>query len=100
MSPFLQLAFELVVILLAAKAAGYISTGMGRIHQSVGLRDDQPFMFSMSDFYGNDQELCQTIFTIIRDELVGYIISATEKIAGDLNKPGNGILIVLPTDSV
>jgi tRNA A37 threonylcarbamoyladenosine synthetase subunit TsaC/SUA5/YrdC len=40
------------------------------------------------------------MFTIIRDELVGYIISATEKIAGDLDKPGNGILIVLPTDSV
>ncbi len=30
MSPFLQLAFELVVILLAAKAAGYISTRLGQ----------------------------------------------------------------------
>lgn len=30
MSPFLQLAFELVIILLAAKAAGYISTRMGQ----------------------------------------------------------------------
>jgi len=29
MSPFLQLAFELVIILLAAKAAGYISTRLG-----------------------------------------------------------------------
>jgi hypothetical protein len=29
MSPFLQLAFELVVILLAAKAAGYLSTRLG-----------------------------------------------------------------------
>ncbi|MGD0879695.1 MAG: hypothetical protein ABSA01_16315 [Anaerolineales bacterium] len=76
------------------------STGMGRIHQSAGLRDDLPLMPSLSDFYGNDQELSRTIFTIIRDELVGYIISATEKIAGDLNKEGNGILIVLPTDSV
>jgi hypothetical protein len=51
---FIQLAFELVVILLAAKAAGYISTGMGRIHQSAGLRDDLPMMPSLSDFYGND----------------------------------------------
>jgi hypothetical protein len=73
---------------------------MGRINQSAGLRDDLPMMPSLSDFYGNDQELSRTIFTIIRDELVGYIISATEKIAGDLNKPGNGILIVIPTDSV
>ena len=30
MTPFLQLAFELVIILLAAKAAGYISTRMGQ----------------------------------------------------------------------
>lgn len=30
MTPFLQLAFELVVILLAAKAAGYISTRFGQ----------------------------------------------------------------------
>ena len=30
MSPFLQLAFELVVILLAAKAAGYLSTRLGQ----------------------------------------------------------------------
>ena len=73
---------------------------MGRINQSAGLRDDLPMMPSLSDFYGNDQELSRTIFTTIRDELVGYIISVTEKIASDLNKPGNGILIVLPTDSV
>ncbi len=30
MTPFLQLAFELVVILLAAKAAGYVSTRLGQ----------------------------------------------------------------------
>ena len=30
MSPFLQLAFELVIILVAAKAAGYISTRLGQ----------------------------------------------------------------------
>ena len=57
---------------------------MGRINQSDGLRDDLPLMPSLSDFYGNDQGLSRTMFTIIRDELVGYIISA----------------IVLPTDSV
>ena len=57
-------------------------------------------MPSLSDFYNRDEKLSRTIFTILRDELVGQIISATEKIVGDLNKPGNGILIVLPTDGV
>ena len=84
----------------ATGATVLFSTGMGRLHQPASLRDDLPLMPSLSDFYGNDQGLSRTMFTIIRDELVGYIISATEKIAGDLDKPGNGILIVLPTDSV
>jgi Kef-type K+ transport system membrane component KefB len=30
MSPFLQLAFELVIILLAAKAASFLSTRLGQ----------------------------------------------------------------------
>ena len=84
----------------ASGATVLFSTGMGRLHKSAALRDDLPLMPSLSDFYDNDQKLSRTMFTIIRDELVGDIISATEKIAGDLNVPGNGILIVLPADSV
>ena len=84
----------------ATGATVLFSTGMGRLHQSADLRDDLPLMPSLSDFYNRDEKLSRTIFTILRDELVGQIISATEKIVGDLNKPGNGILIVLPTDGV
>ena len=84
----------------ATGATVLFSTGMGRIHQSASLRDDLPLMPSLSDFYDRDEELSRTIFTILREELVEHIISATEKIVGDLNKPGNGILIVLPADSV
>ncbi|MCX6036281.1 MAG: hypothetical protein NTV38_15130 [Chloroflexi bacterium] len=76
------------------------STGMGRIHQSVGLRDDLPLMPSLSDFYIQSKELSRTIFTIIHDDLVESIVAATEQIVGDLNIRGSGILIVLPTDSV
>jgi nitrogen regulatory protein PII len=84
----------------ATGATVLFSTGMGRMHQSAGLRDDLPLMPSLSDFDDRDEKLSRTIFIILRDELVGQIISATEKIVGDLNKPGNGILIVLPADSV
>ena len=84
----------------ASGATVFFSTGMGRIHQSAALRDDLPLMPSLSDFVDRDEKLSRTIFIIIRDELVGQIISATEKIVGDLNKPGNGILVVLPVDSV
>ena len=84
----------------ATGATVFFSTGMGRFHQSVALCDDLPLMPSLSDFDDRDEKLSRTIFIILRDELVGQIISATEKIVGDLNKPGNGILIVLPADSV
>jgi nitrogen regulatory protein P-II 1 len=84
----------------ATGATVLFSTGMGRLQQSASLRDDLPLMPSLSDFDDRDQKLSRTIFIIIRDELVGQIISATERVAGDLNKPGNGILVVLPADSV
>ena len=77
-----------------------LSTGMGRLHQSAALRDDLPLMPSLSDFYAQSEELSRTIFTIAHDQLVDHIVAVTEQIVGDLNKPGTGILIVLPTDSV
>jgi len=76
------------------------STGMGRLHQSPALRDDLPLMPSLSNFYVQSEDLSRTIFTIIRDDLVERILAVTEQIVGDLNTPGTGILIVLPTDSV
>ena len=77
-----------------------LSTGMGRLHQSAALREDLPLMPSLSDFYGESEQLSRSIFTVVRDDLVESILAVTEKVAGDLNKPGSGILIVLPADSV
>ena len=51
----------------ATGATVLFSTGMGRIHQSAGLRDDLPLMPSLSDFYNRDEKLSRTIFIIIRD---------------------------------
>ncbi len=93
-------------LLIAWKEAGasgatvLLSTGMGRIHQSAALRDDLPLMPSLSNFYMQSEELSRTIFTVIHDDLVESIVAVTEQIVGDLNKPGSGILIVLPADSV
>ena len=76
------------------------STGMGRIHQSLTLRDDLPLMPSVSDFFVQSEDLSRTIFTVIRDDLVERIIKVTGEIVGDLDQPGKGILIVLPIDNV
>jgi nitrogen regulatory protein P-II 1 len=97
---------RLLELLNAWKQAGaegatvLFSTGMGRLHQSAALRDDLPLMPSLSDFYVQSEQLSRTLFTVITDDLVAQVIAVTEKIVGDLNQPGSGILIVLPTDSV
>jgi nitrogen regulatory protein P-II 1 len=97
---------RLLDLLNAWKEAGVsgatvlFSTGMGRIRQTVVLRDDLPLMPSLSDFFVQSEDLSRTIFTIIQDDLVERIVTVTGQIVGDLQKPGNGILIVLPIDSV
>jgi len=102
----LQDAEKLLDLLTAWKAAGVsgatvlFSTGMGRLHQNASLRDDLPLMPSLTDFYVHDETMSRTVITIIHDELVEKIISVTEQIVGDLDKPGSGILVVLPADSV
>ena len=74
------------------------STGIGRIRESLALRDDLPIMPSLEDFYPSPESLGRTIFTITDDEsLVEKIIHATESVVGDLNEPKRGILAVLPT---
>jgi nitrogen regulatory protein P-II 1 len=97
---------KLVALLNAWKEAGangatiLSSTGMGRINQSMALRDDLPLMPSLSDFFVQSEELSRTLFTVIPDHLVERVLVVTEHIVGDLQLPGNGILVVLPTDSV
>jgi len=96
-------ALDLLTAWREAGASGatiLFSTGMGRLHQSAALLDDLPLMPSLSDFYVQGEELSRTIFTVIQDNLVERIVAVTEQIVGDLKKPGTGILIVLPTDSV
>jgi nitrogen regulatory protein PII len=77
------------------------STGLGRIRQKEGLRDDVPLIPSLEDFVHHTADISNTLFSVIEsDELKQKVLAATEAVVGDLNKPGNGILIVLPLESV
>jgi nitrogen regulatory protein P-II 1 len=102
----LQDAEKLLDLLTAWKVAGVsgatvlFSTGMGHLHLSSPLLDDLPLMPTLNDFYVHDEKLSRTIITIGPEEMVEKIISVTEQIVGDLDKPGTGILAVLPIDSV
>jgi nitrogen regulatory protein P-II 1 len=77
------------------------STGMGRIRQGHGLRDDLPLMPSLEDFLPKVELLSRTLFTMIDDEtIVDKVIVATERIVGDLTLPDRGLLMVVPVSRV
>ncbi|MEW6093496.1 MAG: hypothetical protein AB1531_05975 [Chloroflexota bacterium] len=77
------------------------STGLGRIRQQEGLRDDVPLIPGLEDFYHHQSDISHTMFTIVDgDALAQKVVQATEAVVGDLDKPGNGILVVLPTVSI
>jgi len=73
------------------------STGLGRIHQLKGWRDDMPLIPSLKDFYSAPENLNRTIFTAVNTEQeVEAIIAATEKVVGRLEEEKTGLLLVLP----
>jgi nitrogen regulatory protein PII len=77
------------------------STGLGRIRQKEGLRDDVPLIPALEDFYHHESDINHTLFTLVESEdLVQKVLRATEQVVGDLNQPGNGIMAVLPTLSI
>jgi nitrogen regulatory protein PII len=85
----------------ASGATVLFSTGLGRIRQSVALRDDLPLMPSLEDFLPRIERLSRTVFTMIDDEVVvEKVIAATQSVVGDLNQPDRGLLMVLPVAQV
>jgi len=77
------------------------STGLGRIRQKDGLRDDVPLIPGLEDFYHHESDISHTLFTLVdTKEITQKVVNATEEIIGDLDEPENGILAVLPTVEV
>lgn len=73
------------------------STGMERIIQKQGLRDDIPLIPSLDDFYEAPETISRTIFTAVKEEaMIDKILAATQRITGDLNNEKTGVLLVLP----
>jgi nitrogen regulatory protein PII len=73
------------------------STGLGRIRQGAGYRDDLPLIPALGDFYHRAEEYHRTLFTVVKgDKTVKKVVEATEAIIGDLNLPDTGMLVVLP----
>lgn len=73
------------------------STGMGRLRNLAGWRDDMPLIPSLGDFYEAPENLNRTIFATANNEAqVDAVIVATQKVIGDLDQSKSGLLLVLP----
>jgi nitrogen regulatory protein PII len=73
------------------------STGMGQVRRHMAYRDDLPLMPSLVELFRGREVRHRTFFTLVQEEaMVDRLIAATEAIVGDMNKPDNGILFVLP----
>lgn len=75
------------------------STGMARVREKGMWRDDLPLIPTLEDFHDYVESLNRTLFTIVpTDEMVEKIVTATQEITGDLNKPHTGILVSWPVN--
>ena len=73
------------------------STGLGRIRQLDGWRDDMPLIPSLRDFYEVPENMNRTIFTVVRDEAqVDAVVAATKSVIGELDEQESGLLLILP----
>jgi hypothetical protein len=73
------------------------STGLGRIRELDGWRDDMPLIPSLKDFYELPENMNRTIFTIVNDDpQVDAVVAATKKVVGELDERETGLLLVLP----
>lgn len=79
------------------RATVLFSTGMRRLRQKEGMRDDIPLMPSLDNFYEAPQTFSRTIFTTAKDEsMIDKILAATERVVGDLSNHETGVMLILP----
>lgn len=73
------------------------STGLGRIRELAGWRDDMPLIPSLRDFYEVPENMNRTIFTVVKDEAqVDAVVATTKNVVGELDERETGLLLVLP----
>jgi hypothetical protein len=73
------------------------STGLARVREAIGHRDDVPLMPSIRNLLQSRESHHRTLFTLIEDEtLIDRLIQVTEAVIGDLTQPYTGVFFVLP----
>jgi nitrogen regulatory protein P-II 1 len=65
------------------------------------MRDDLPLLPSLRDLLASEELHHRTLFTVVGDELaLERVITATERVVGDLSRHHTGLLFVVPVTRV
>jgi nitrogen regulatory protein PII len=77
------------------------SSGLGRVRQNKGWRDDLPLFPSLEALLQHEEFFSRTLFTVVNDDaLIDKLVDSTQRIIGDLSQPNTGLLVVLPAAQV
>ena len=71
------------------------SVGMGRI-----LAHDIPIFAGFRNLLQDSRPGNKSIFSVVPDNKISSMVKAVEQIIGDLDQPGNGVLLSMPIDFV
>ena len=71
------------------------SVGMGHI-----ISEEVPIFAGLRFMFAGAKPHNKTILSVIKEEKEVPVVRLLEKILGDLNKPGTGILFMIPVDRV
>ena len=71
------------------------SVGMGHI-----ISEEVPIFAGLRFMFAGAKPHNKTILSVIKEEKEERVVRLLEKILGDMNKPGTGILFMIPVDRV
>jgi len=77
------------------------TSGLSHHVGRAGLRDDLPVFPSVRKMLESTELQNRLLFTVVADDFdIDALIRRTEQIAGSLDRPGTGILFVMPVTRV
>ena len=83
-----------VFVELGVPGATIIDTvGMGRV-----LSQEIPIFAGFVDLMAGARPSNKTIFTLVSDDAVEDIVRGIEKVIGNLDEPGTGVMFTIPVD--
>ncbi len=74
--------------------------GLRRLQEKMGIRDDFPFVPSLSALMRGNEVETHLLISVVHDELAEALHQATSAILGDLTLPGNGVILTIDVASL